>query len=220
MRIKRYAALLAAAALALALAGCGVGEKDDGKLEMTIAPAQLGEEETRLAELLALEMESYRIFQFQAEGAKTIQFNLYELVDGAWSPIQGGKGERLSAGTGRLALTFGKITDGLRAACQTEGQVTSASIQPEPGDDVSAMTFATSTLEKAKAIELEREIPLVVQVVTSKQEIRYYDVDYFEMPREYAKHGYEHVYAVTVTFSEKESGAAADAASTPPEPAD
>ena len=33
-----------------------------------------------------------------------------------------------------------------------------------------------------------------------------YPVDYFGMPRELAKHDYEHVYAVTVVFSAKSVG--------------
>ena len=43
----------------------------------------------------------------------------------------------------------------------------------------------------------------MVQIATTKNEISSYDVKYFEMPREYGKHGYEHVYAITVMFSEK-----------------
>ena len=46
-----------------------------------------------------------------------------------------------------------------------------------------------------------------VQIATTKNEIRSYEVGYFHMPREYAKHGYEHVYAITVTFS---AGAASE----------
>ena len=43
----------------------------------------------------------------------------------------------------------------------------------------------------------------MLQVATAKSEFTTYEVDYFGMPRELAKHGYEHVYAVTVMFSEK-----------------
>lgn len=74
MWAKRCVSLLLAAALALSLAGCGAnGDKDKNKGgAMTIAPAQLSEEEQALADLLALGMESYHIFDFQVEGAKSI----------------------------------------------------------------------------------------------------------------------------------------------------
>ena len=75
------------------------------------------------------------------------------------------------------------------------------------GDDAAAVTFATSTLTESAKIELDQEIPLAVQIATTKNEIRSYEVGYFHMPREYAKHGYEHVYAITVTFS---AGAASE----------
>lgn len=214
MRTKRYISLLLAALMALTLTACGAALKKDKNTAMSIAPAQFSEEETALAELLALGLENYHIFAFQAKGAKTLQFNTYELVDGDWSRLQGG-GAGLTAENGRIALTFGKMTDGVRLASQTEGQIISTSIQPEPGDDVSAMTFATSMLGEATAIVLEEEIPLAVQIVTSKNEIHSYDVSYFGMPREYAKHGYEHVYAITVTFSAQELGGVPSAEPSP-----
>lgn len=208
---KRVAALLVAALMALGLAGCGAdgsnGKDKDKDAAKTIAPAQLSEEEQNLAQLLGLGMESYDIFEFQAGGAQSLQFNTYELVAGDWSRIQGGGGAELTTGTtGRIALTFGKIPDGVRLAFQTEGQFMSTSYWPEPGDDVSGMTCATSALDGTQTIELEQEIPLVLQVVTSKNEVRVYPVDYFGMPRELDKHGYEHVYAITVMFSEKAVG--------------
>ena len=215
MRTKRYLSLLLAALMALTLTACGAALKKDKNTAMSIAPVQLSEEEAALAELLALDLENYHILAFQAKGAKTLQFNTSELVGGEWNRVQGGGSAELSAESGRIALTFGKMTDGVRLAFQTEGQLMSSSIQPEPGDDVSAMTFATSMLGESKAITLEEEIPLAVQIVTSKNEIHSYDVSYFGMPREYAKYGYEHVYAITVTFSAQELGSAPSAEPSP-----
>lgn len=219
MRAKRYISLFLAAVTLLALPACGAKKDKDKDKEgaMTIQPAQFSEEEQNLADLLALDLESYHIFAFEAKGAKTLRFNTYELAGGDWRRIQGGGGAELSAEAGRIALTFGKMTDGVRLAFQTEGQIMSTSIWPEPADDVSAMTVTTSMLGESKAIAPEEEIPLAVQIITSKNEIRSYDVQYFGMPREYAKHGYEHVYAVTVTFSAGSvSGNSQDAPSAAP----
>ncbi len=202
MRTKRYLALLLAAALALSLAGCGAnGDKDKNKGgAMTIAPAQLSEEEQALADLLALGMESYHIFDFQVEGAKSIHLRAYELSDGEWNCAEHGVLEA-AGGAGRVALTFGKMTEGVRMACKDAAGIFSSEVTMAAGDDAASMTFATSTLTESAKIELDQEIPLAVQIATTKNEIRSYEVGYFHMPREYAKHGYEHVYAITVTFS-------------------
>ncbi len=206
MRIKRYLSLLLAALLLAALTGCGA--KGDKKTEgdMTIRPAQLSQEEEALAQLLALGMESYRIFDFRADSAKSVQFNTYELENGEWKLLQGGGGTEVAGGKGRIALTFGKIPEGVRLALQAEGANVSTFFQPEPGDDVSAMAFGTSKLDEAADIELEKEIPLILQIATSKDELIMYKVDYFGMPRELEKHGYEHIYAITVTFSAQPLG--------------
>ena len=220
MRTKRYAALFLAAALALSLAGCGMNEdknkdKDGG---MTIAPVQLTGEEQKLVDLLALGMESHHIFSFQAKDAKSLHFNAYELVDGEWSLLPGsGDGGGLPEESGRIGLTLSKMTERVRLAYQTEqDSMMSTSFQITPADDVSNMNFATSVLVEAKAVELEQEIPLAIQIITSKNEIYSYYVNYFEMPRELAKHNYEHVYAITVTFSAQSLEAVASSPSAPP----
>ena len=211
MRTKRYISLLLGLLMMFTFTACG-GDKDKDKENesgMTIAPAQLTEEEQNLADLLALGMESHHIFSFQAKGAKSLHFNVYERADGNWSPLPGGGGGGLSVESGRIALTFGKMTEGVRLAYQTERDNISTSFQITPADDVSNMAFATSTLDtEPTAIELDQEIPLVIQIATSQNELRMYKVDYFGMPRELAKTGYEHIYAITVTFSAQEFGAA------------
>ena len=215
MRMRQIAAL-ALAALMMALCGCGAKEEKDKDGAMTIQPAQLSEEEQNLADLLALGMEDYHIFEFRAEKAKYLELNIYELENGEWSHLPGGGGIGLLEGNGRIALTFGRMTEGVRLAVQAKKANCSTSVQIEPGDDVSGMTFATSALSGSTAIELDQEIPLTVQIATTKNEIRSYDVDYFGMPREYAKHGYEHVYAITVTFSASDPAGPPDAPSDAP----
>lgn len=219
MRTKRYISLFLAALMALSLTACGA-EKDKDKEDgngMAIAPAQLTEEERALTDLLALGMGSHHIFSFQVKEAKSLQFHIYELVDGDWSLIWDAGGMGLASESGRIALTFGKLTDGVRLAVQSDGQVSSGEFKIEPADDISAMAFGTSTLDaNPTEVTLDQEIPLVLQVATSKNELRMYQVDYFGMPRELAKSGYEHIYAITVTFSAQDFGAAPSAPSAGP----
>ena len=63
--------------------------------------------------------------------------------------------------------------------------------------------FATSILSEKKEFVYEEEIPLVIQIITSKNAISSYQVDYFDSPKEYEKLGYEGVFAITIRFSQK-----------------
>lgn len=212
MRIKRCAALFLAALTALALAGCRPG--DSKSVELSVRPAQLTEEEKNFAALLSVGLDGYRIFQFQTPegGADTIRINTYELLNGEWSLLVGGEGMPFTGETGRIALTFGKLTDGVGIAFQAGGETNASSYRAEPEDDVSRMTCASSVLGEEKTVELGEEVPLVLQIVTSKTEISSYGVEYFGMPKDLDRHGYEHVYAITALFSEKSTFELAESA--------
>ncbi|MDE6839801.1 MAG: hypothetical protein K2P49_02945 [Oscillospiraceae bacterium] len=203
MRTRRYASLLLAVLMALALSACGEpAQKEDET--MSIAPAQLSQEETALTELLGLGMENYRIFDYQVGGGvQSIQLTVYELVGTEWEPKVNAIRSASTDPKGRIALAFGRMTEGVRVSFQSENSGGGATFTMETEDDVSSMACATSMLTNAAEIAFDQEVPLVVQIVTSKNQINSYDVSYFGMPREYAKHEYEHVYAITVTFSEK-----------------
>lgn len=214
MRIKRYCALFLAALLALALGGCRAAPTGGGS--KTIAPVELTKEETALAQLLNVNMDGYRIFDYQVGkagdgGVKSVQITLYELKNGEWAPVSQNR-RALSDPDGRIALGFSKIPEGVELTLQSETMLGASTLETAPGDNASSMTYATSVLTGSAPIELDKETPLVVQIATTKSEISSYDVKYFEMPREYAKHGYEHVYAITALFSEKTVYELADSA--------
>ena len=218
---KRYAALFLAALMVLALTACGADKDKDKEKEggMTIAPAQLTEEESALVNLLGVDLGTYRIFDFQVEGAKSFQIDSYELVGNDWNPVNIGQSTFEPEGTGRIALRFGKMTEGVLIRYQgADGHGGSGfSMLAQP--DETGLTFATSALDGPAAVELDAEIPLVLQVASSKGEFSTYGVGYFGMPRELAKNGYEHVYAITVMFSQKPiSQLSQDAPSAEPAP--
>lgn len=207
MRKRQATALLLAALMALGLTGCKT-EKDGPKTEstdMTVRPLELTQEETALTELLGLEMINYHLFDFQLgedSGIQSMRLTAYELVGGNWADVSSTVCP-VSDASGRIALTFGKMTDRVTMAEQSASGTGSTSFIPATEDDVSGMTCATSLLTSAAGIELDQEIPLAVQIITAKGQITSYDVQYFGMPREYAKHEYEHVYAIAVLFSQK-----------------
>lgn len=200
MRMKRYVPLLLAALMALSLCACG---KTAGA-DMSIQPAQLTEEENRLLELLDVGMEQYRIFDFTvSDKVQSIQINTYELKNGMWEVLVGGGGHAFTDPKGRIALRFGKLTEGLGTALQGETCSGSVSYTIPSQGDAASLAYATSTLSRSIPAAYDQEIPLVIQVATAKSEIHSYDVDYFNRPEEYAKLGYEHVYAITVLFSQE-----------------
>ena len=73
----------------------------------------------------------------------------------------------------------------------------------ESENDITGMGYATSVLSDKQEIVYDQEIPLVIQIITSKNEVHSYVVDYFFQPEEYEKYDYEYVYAITVLFSQK-----------------
>lgn len=217
MKIKRYCALLLAAVIALALCGCRAAPTGGGA--KTIAPAQLTAEEEALATLLDVEMDSYRIFDFvsgsgrekEGEGVQSVQLTLYELSEGEWA-VKAQSRRAFSDAKGRIALSFGKITDGVNMSVQSENVMENMTLDKITQSGTASMSYTTSVLTESADMELDKETPLAIQIVTSKNDIQSYGVQYFEMPREYAKHGYEHVYAITVMFSEKTVYELADSA--------
>lgn len=205
MRLKRCGSLILAALLALPLCACRAAAPAKG--DMSVAPAQLTAEEEALARLLSVELDGFRIFDYKVgkageDGVKSVQLTLYELKGGEWAPVSQNR-RALSDPDGRIALGFSKIPEGVELTLQSENMLGTSTLEVTPGDNASEMTYATSVLTGSASIELDKEVPLVVQIATTKSEISSYDVKYFEMPREYAKHGYEHVYAITVMFTQK-----------------
>ena len=204
---RRIAALALAALMALGLAGCGTDKekKDDKDGAMSVQPAELTPEEAALVDLLDIGMNSHRIFDFrmgEESGVKSVMLRAYELENGDWHELST-QAQPFSDPSGRIALTFGKMPEGVKMAVQSESGIAIDSFAPVVEGDPSAMTYATSALTGPSAIEFDEEIPLTLQIATSKSEFSTYSVDYFGMPRELAKHDYDHVYAITVTFSQK-----------------
>ena len=186
----------------ISMVGCFGTPKSTGK--MYIEPAQLTEEEEKIAELLGLNTKQC-VFDFVLdESVQSIQVNTYRLIDEEWKLETGGGGQAFSDVDGRIALDFERLDEGIRIAIQSEHTGGSTEYMSERNEDLKEIgSFATSVLSERTDIVYEEEIPLAVQVITSNNQVVSYQVDYFNSPEEYEKPGYEGVFAITIRFSQK-----------------
>ena len=200
--MKKLMVIVLAIVGMLSMAGCADTEKNEGK--MYIEPAQLTEEEEKIASLLGLNTEQ-RIYDFTLEeSVQSIQVNTYRLMDGEWKLEAGGGGQAFLDVEGRIALAFERLDEGLRIAIQSEHTGGATEYNSERNEDLNEIgSFVTSVLSEKTEFEYEEEIPLAVQIITSKNEVVSYQVDYFYSPEEYEKLGYEGVFAITIRFSQK-----------------
>ena len=185
--------------LALVLSGCTA----QAAPEMYIQPAQLSEEEEAVAKLLGADTDQH-LFDVALDGtAKKVSVNTYELVDGKWELLSGGGGMALKEGEkkGRMAFGFEDLRGECREALQFGKDFTAVKYGPseEYGDTLGR---AISFLSDRAEIVYGQEIPLAIQINTGLNKIVSYDPEYFFQPEEYEKLGYEHVYALTVMFSQ------------------
>ena len=185
----------------ISMVGCSDTPKTDEK--MYIEPAQLTEEEEKIARLLGLNTEQ-RIFDFELD--ETVK-STYRLIDGEWKLETGGGDQAFSDPDGRIALAFDRLDEGIRITMQSDHTGGSTEYKSERNEDLDEIgSFATSVLSEKTEVYYEEEIPLAVQVITSNNQIMSYQVDYFHSPEEYEKLGYEGVFAITIRFSQKTVG--------------
>lgn len=201
--MKRIVISIIAVVMTLSLVACGNTAK---KPAIYIEKAQLSEQEESIAKLLGANSEQL-IYDFKLDNnVKSVQINTYELINGAWKLVSGGGGKAFSDDKGRLALDFGNLAEGLRVAFQSEHSSSSTRCSTEPTEDFTGMSRATSILNDLTEITYEQEIPLVIQILTAQNSVSSYNVEYFFTPDKYEKHGYEHIYAITIRFSQKTVG--------------
>ncbi len=187
--------------LLLLLAGCSA----EAAPSMYIQPAQLDEREEAVARLLGADTDQH-LFDVVLDGtARTVSVCTYELVDGAWELRSGGGGMSLQEGekNGRMAFGFEDLRGEYREALQFGKNMSAVKFSASEEEPEENLGRTTSFLSDRTEIVYGQEIPLAIQINTSKNEVVSYFTEYFFQPEEYEKHGYEHVYALTVTFSQE-----------------
>nr|WP_326186262.1 hypothetical protein [uncultured Oscillibacter sp.] len=197
--MKKKLVILLTLLAVIGLCGCGGTSGDT----MYIEPAQLTEEEEKIVDLLDRDIR-HCMFDFSVDDTlQSAQFQVYQLVEGAWSPASGGGSLAFSDAEGRLILDFDDLRTGLRVAVQSKRTGDSSAYEKDTGEEpeTSGLGRGTSVLRKRTEIAYEAEIPLAMQVFTPEDTIILYDpAEVLDHPEEYTRYGYE-AYVITVSFS-------------------
>lgn len=170
--------------------------------KLYIDKAVLTKEEKDIAFLLGVG-DNHHIYDFKADdGIQSIQVNTYELKNGEWNLLTGSN-NNFNDTQGRLALSFSNLIDGLQVASLGENERSLLKHSTEVKEELGNMSQTTSMLTGKTNIIYEKEIPLVIQIMTTKNSIRSCTVESFYTPEVYTQLEYEHVLAVSILFSQK-----------------
>lgn len=182
--------------LLILLTGCTTATQSASAL--SVRPTELTEEEQALYQLVSTQ--NTLLFDFIAdETIQSLRISAYELgTDGSWVNISESR-EAYDELTGRFALRYHVIPNGMRIAVQGKGATENAASETI---DTTDMTISSMILSTQTELAYEQEIPLAVQVVSSK-EVKNISLDYFTTPEKYLAAGYEHVYYITLTLSQQ-----------------
>ena len=200
--MKKAFAMLLAVLTVCSLPGCAGEKQQSTEPEMYIEPAQLNEDEKKMAQLLG-GMEGQSVFDFSVDDkVQSLIITTWKLEDVQWVEYMLDS-QRLDESSGRIALSFENLTAGCRIAVQTQSGFSASTRHGEADEELEGMGCTTAYLPQRKEIEYGEDIALVIQTFTDKNEVISYDPDYFEHPEEYEKLGYEGVFAVTACFSQE-----------------
>ncbi len=208
MKIKKLFMVLTMAVITLGISSCQTDAKPNSA-QMYIEPAKLTEQEQNILNLMVTDDKENLIVDFKLDdNVKSMEISQYRLVDGKWAPES--KSRRIfTDNEGRCAISYERLSEGMRFALQSEkekGSTSHFTPQDKLTDEqisLSKIGVGTTKLSNKTKIEYEKEIPLVLQVITSKNEIHLV-LDSFDAPESYADKNYEAVYMITVKFSQQE----------------
>ena len=191
--IKKLLITIALLALAFSAVGCGAAYSNN---DMQIAPAKLTDQESKIVKLVQ-DNHSNAIFDFTVDqDVRSFSTTCWQLDEkGKWAAIHTMNNPVTTQSGDRIAISFDNIGDGMRLGIQNGGDVSANELNTNQNVNIEGMSKTTSLASSAAKIEYEKEIPLAMQIITSKQEVMSYEVDSFYTPEKYQDLEYEHVYA-------------------------
>lgn len=142
-------------------------------------------------------------YDFRMDGGlKSVVMEVWELVDGQWTDFGSGRiGASLQEG--QFTLSFNDLPEcvtysvGGASYTYTINKDFAVEVDPAGGD-----MMYTTMLTQMQEITYETPIPIAMQIYTTNQNAQSIGVDFFHQPERLSGEGHDHVYAVTLTFSQ------------------
>lgn len=194
--MKKAISIILVVVFIFGLTACG----GKGNSVRYIEVSKLTEEENDLVDLLNIDSRNL-MYDFELdETVKTLQVNMYQLKDDGWKMFARDN-ESFKDESGRMALSFDKIIESYRIAIQSDSNTRSSEQLTKVLNE--NYEVETSSLKERKEIEYEKEIPIIIQVLSSEEISDSIEIDSFYSPEVYEDKEYDSIYAITVMFSEK-----------------
>ncbi|MBS6006178.1 MAG: hypothetical protein KIB43_04400 [Clostridium baratii] len=168
--------------------------------DMQIQSLETTKEESDVLNLLCSNLD-YKIYEYKInDKIKTVTIKYYKLnSEGKWDNLNNLIDNNPSSG--KLSISKSRVNEQMEFSIQKEDGVTETTA-PEITSN-KKFTSTSITWNESSNIELEKEIPLMVEVRTNSDTIERIDINNFNEPEKVKN--YENVFAITVTFSEKEN---------------
>lgn len=168
--------------------------------DMQIQSLETTKEESDVLNLLCSNLD-YKIYEYKInDKIKTVTIKYYKLnSEGKWDNLNNLIDNNPSSG--KLSISKSRVNEQMEFSIQKEDGVTETTASEITSNK--KFTSTSITWNESSNIELEKEIPLMVEVRTNSDTIERIDINNFNEPEKVKN--YENVFAITVTFSEKEN---------------
>lgn len=173
--------------------------------DMQIQSLETTKEESDVLNLLCSNLDykiyEYKIYEYKInDKVKTVTIKYYKLnSEGKWDNLNNLIDNNPSSG--KLSISKSRVNEQMEFSIQKEDGVTETTAPEITSNE--KFTSTSITWNESSNIELEKEIPLMVEVRTNSDSIEGIDINNFNEPEKVKN--YENVFATTVTFSEKEN---------------
>ena len=195
--MKKFISILMILVVTLSLSSCANKENNEKVNNSKIELASLTEEESNILQLFGVDTTS-KVFDYVVdEKATSMAIKQYILDENLEWKENGGSSVSIEDLKGRIAISINDNSS-IRIAIQDKNGVGAWISDPESLEDIQAHAKSTSWANSSD-IAYNEEIPLVIQINTSSNEIASYGVEsFFDTQR---LKGHDKVIALTVTFS-------------------
>ncbi len=202
MHMKRITSLFALTLTLLMFAACKNQNTDSP--QMYIEKAALSEQESNIASLFNID-DTNKIYDFVVDDTiKSLEITGYKLTDGKWDVYFKDK-LALSEPKGRIGFFYDKLYKETRISFQnSQGTSSSSRKSSENFEDLESLGYSGMTLSDRHSIVCQEEIPVALQIFSSKNSISCILRSSIEELMDYYENtepDHEAVFAVTVKFS-------------------